>query len=304
MRGDGRDVSGGSGAALAVIAGAALLGLSPLAVRLSELGPQATSFWRFALSLPILLLWALRTGPKPSRRQVWLLILAGAFFGLDVALWSAALGHTSVANATLLTNMTPVFAAGFGWLVFRERLSAAVLTGGGVALAGAVVLALARAHSDTGPAQSGAEGWLGDGLGLASAVWYAGYLLIVRGLRGSVGLGAVMFWAGVGGLALTLCTTLIMGETLMPQTLRGWAILIALALVVQIGGQGLIAYGVGRLQIAFSTVLLWVQPLAAAALSWVFFDERLGAMAFVGAALILGGVWLVQRARGAAEKIA
>ncbi|MEJ0060721.1 MAG: DMT family transporter [Terricaulis sp.] len=286
------------------MAGAALLGLSPLGVRLSELGPQATTFWRFALSLPILLLWSQWDGPKPSRRQVWLLILAGVLFGLDVCLWSAALGHTSVANATLLSNMTPVFAAAFGWLVFKERLGAAVLTGGAVALAGAVLLALARAQSDTGPASSDAEGWLGDGLGLVSAVWYAGYLLMVRSIGRSVSLGAVMFWATLGAMGLALCTTFIMGERLVPQTSRGWAILVGLALVVQIGGQGLIAYGVGRLQIAFSTVLLWVQPLAAAALSWMFFDERLGAMAFVGAALILGGVWLVQRARGLAEKVA
>jgi drug/metabolite transporter (DMT)-like permease len=289
---------------LAVMTGAALLGLSPIWVRLSELGPQATTFWRFALALPILLLWSLQPGPKPSAPQIRLLILAGVLFGLDISLWSAALGHTSVANATLLSNMTPVFAATFGWLVWKERLGAAVLFGGAVALAGAVTLALARVHADTGPAASDAEGWLGDGLGLVSAVWYAGYLLMVRGIGRSVSLGAVMFWSCLGALGLALCTTLIMGEALLPHSLRGWSILIGLALVVQIAGQGLIAYGVGRLPIAFSTVLLWIQPLAAAALSWMFFDERLGALAFVGAALILGGVWLVQRARGAAEKAA
>ena len=114
-----RDGGGGSAAALAVMAGAGLLGLSPLAVRFSELGPQATAFWRFAFALPILLL-LMRGGrpkpdPSPSGRQVSLLLLAGVFFGLDIALWSAALDFTTVANATLLSNMTPVFAAAFAW---------------------------------------------------------------------------------------------------------------------------------------------------------------------------------------------
>ena len=62
-------------------------------------------------------------------------------------------------------------------------------------------------------------------------------------------------------------------------------------------GQGLIAYGVGRLPIVISTVLLWMQPLVAAALSWIMFGEALGALGFVGAALILTGLFVVQRAR-------
>jgi drug/metabolite transporter (DMT)-like permease len=67
--------------------------------------------------------------------------------------------------------------------------------------------------------------------------------------------------------------------------------------LVQAGGQGLIAYGVARLPIVVSTVLLWAQPLAAAALSWVMFNERLGATALVGAMLVLAGLFVVQRAR-------
>ena len=59
----------------------------------------------------------------------------------------------------------------------------------------------------------------------------------------------------------------------------------------------LIAYGVARLPIAVSTVLLWTQPLVAAALSWALFGEALGPLAFVGAALVLAGIYVVQRAR-------
>jgi drug/metabolite transporter (DMT)-like permease len=297
----GRD--GAARAALAVLAGAAFLGFSPIAVRLSEVGPQATCFWRFVLALPILGVLAAGGAPKPTQSQAWAVLAAGVLFGLNVALSSAALSFTTVANATLLANMTPVFAAVFGWLLFRERLGAAVLAGGAVALVGAVTLALARAQAGQGPAHAEA-GWIGDGLGLCSALWYAGYLMIVRRLGGRVSVGAIMFWAAIGSSVLALIAVVVMGETLFPQTLRGWAILLGLAWVVQVCGQGLIAYGVGRLPIAASTPLLWMQPLAAAALSWLMFDERLGPFAFVGAALILGGVWFVQRASSRAAAAA
>jgi drug/metabolite transporter (DMT)-like permease len=78
---------------------------------------------------------------------------------------------------------------------------------------------------------------------------------------------------------------------------RGWVLLVALGVIVQVGGQGLIAYGVGRLPIVASTVLLWMQPLVAAVLAWVLFGEALGSLAFAGAALILAGIFTVQRNR-------
>ncbi len=284
-------------AALAALTGGALIGLSPIAIRISEVGPHATNMWRFLFALPILGLWAAVARPIPTTRQTGWLLFAGVLFGIEVSLWAAALGLTTVTNATLLANLTPVFAAAFGWLLFRERLSAGVLLGGATALTGAALLALARAQTGSGPAVHPETGWLGDALGLSAAVGYAGYLLIVRSLGKSVSVGAVMFWATLSAAAFCFATSLAFGETLLPRTMNGWAILVGLGLVVQVAGQGLIAYGVGRLPIVASTVLLWMQPLVAAALSWWLFGEALGPLAFAGAGLVLAGIYIVQRAR-------
>ncbi len=280
-------------AVVAAITGAALIGLAPIGIRLSELGPQATNLWRFAFALPILALWGIGRA-TPSRGDLSWLGLAGVLFGLELALWAAALGLTTIANATLLANMTPVFAAGIAWVLFKERLRPVVLAGGAVALAGAVTLTLARAGASQGP---GAQGWLGDALGLSAAFGYAGYLLIVRALGARLGAGVIMFWATLSAMVFALAVTVTLEDRLLPTTARGWAILVGLGVVVQAGGQGLIAYGVSRLPIAVSTVLLWMQPLTAAALSWAIFGEALGPFALVGAALVLGGIFVVQRAR-------
>lgn len=281
-----------AGAAIAVLVGASLIGLAPIGVRLSELGPVATNFWRFLFALPILALWAAKEGPV-ARPDRGLLLLAGLFFALELNLWAVALTKTTVANATLIANMTPIFAALFGWLFLKERIARAVLLGGAVALTGALMLAHGRAP---GPA-SIAEADIGDAMATAAAVFYAAYLLMVRAIGKRVGVGGVMFWAGLSGVVGTLIAALALGETLAPQTWQGWLILIGLGVVVQVGGQGLIAYGVGRLPILASTVMLWMQPLAAAALSWMLFGEALGPVALLGAALILAGLFLVQRMR-------
>ncbi|MEQ1617274.1 MAG: DMT family transporter [Terricaulis sp.] len=280
-------------AVLAALTGAALIGLAPIGIRLSELGPQATNFWRFAFALPILALWGLGR-PAPSKRDLAWLMLAGVLFGLELSLWAAALGLTTIANATLLANMTPVFAALFAWVLFKEQLKPLALAGGAVALVGAVTLTLARVRAGQGHVE---QGWLGDALGFSAAFGYAGYLLIVRALGARVGVGAIMLWASLAAMVFTFCLSAAIEDALLPRTWRGWAIVVGLGLIVQAGGQGLIAYGVARLPIIVSTVLLWMQPLAAAGLSWALFGEALGPMALAGAALVLGGIYFVQRTR-------
>jgi drug/metabolite transporter (DMT)-like permease len=82
-----------------------------------------------------------------------------------------------------------------------------------------------------------------------------------------------------------------------PVTLAGWGVLAALALVTQVGGQTLIAYGLGHLPAHVSALGLMFQPVVAAAAAWVLFGERLSGLQFTGAAIILVGVWLAKRQR-------
>ncbi|MBI3437137.1 MAG: DMT family transporter, partial [Proteobacteria bacterium] len=245
------EAKGRARAGLAALIGASFLGLSPIAIRISEVGAQPTNFWRFVFALPILGLWALLSRPKPTLGQVGWLLLAGVLFGIEVSLWGAAVTLTTVTNATLLANLTPIFAALFGWLLLRERLSAPIVAGIGAALTGAVILALARAQGSGAAHEQGA---FGDALGFSAAVGYAGYLLIVRALGNKVGVGAVMFWATLSAAAVSLVASLALHEPLMARSMSGWSMLVALGVIVQVGGQGFIAFGVGRLPIAMSTV--------------------------------------------------
>lgn len=280
-------------AILAVAGGAFLIGLAPIGMRLSELGPQATGFWRFVFALPLLfVLW----GAKPDApvKRLPILLIAGFCFGLDIAFWHAALGMTTVANATLATNMTPIVAAVAGWFLFKERVTRGWIIGAAIAFSGAAALSYARSLSQDA-ALAGERGLVGDLFGLVSCLWYASYLIIVRMERPHMSTRVVMLVTTIGAAFLSLGAALVMGESLTPHTLRGWAVLVGLGIVVHVAGQGLIAYGVGRLPIALSTVLLWVQPIAAAAFSWMLFNEALTPLAFAGAGLVLAGVWVVQR---------
>jgi DME family drug/metabolite transporter len=60
-------------------------------------------------------------------------------------------------------------------------------------------------------------------------------------------------------------------------------------------GYILFMHGMRTTPATVASVLTLVEPLTAAVLAWLLFDERLGPLALVGAALLLGAVVLLTR---------
>ena len=79
-------------------------------------------------------------------------------------------------------------------------------------------------------------------------------------------------------------------ENLLPETAMGWAVVVALAVISQIGGQGMIAYGLAHLSASVSAVLLMWQPVVAALLAWWILQEPLTPLRAVGGAVIIVGI--------------
>ena len=276
---------------IALIAGGCALGLSPLFVRISEVGPTATAFWRVALAVPITLLLVRGAGERllpTSPREFLLLAAAGLAFAGDLITWHISIHYTSIANSTLFANTAPVWVALVGWLVLGQRFSRVFLAGMALAFAGAAVLV--GVSVDLGP-----RALIGDGLALITGVCYAGYFLAVKALRRTLGAAAVMLWSSATTAVFVLPAALATEPVLLPTSLSGWAIVIGLAAISHTGGQGLIAWALAMLPAAFSSVTLLIQPLIAAVLAWVLLGEALSAVQIAGGALLLTGIWVARR---------
>jgi drug/metabolite transporter (DMT)-like permease len=217
------------------------------------------------------------------------MLWGGAFFAADLAFWHYAIHYTSVANSTVLSNLTPVLVTAVGWLVFRERPRALFLLGMAVAIAGALAMGLAR-HGGVGPGNRPA---LGDALSALTAVWYGAYFLAVRRARATASAAAVMLWTAVVGAPLLLLGALAMRERLVPASALGWAACAGLGLV-HVSGQGAIAWALGRLPVSRAAVAVLVQPVVAAVLGWGAFGEALTGLQALGGAVALAGVALAQ----------
>jgi len=259
-------------------------------VRWIDVGYTAAAFWRAALALPLLwLLWfPRRERAVPVSRLRWLW-LAGVFFAADLAVWHQSIRFTSVANATLLTNLAPIFVTAVAVWLFHERIQGRFVWGLVLALTGSCLLV---AGSFTVSLQT----VLGDVLGMVTALFYAGYQLTVSRQRRQASALQVMWWSTLACATVLLPVVLLTGESLWPASARGWAVLIGLALVSQVAGQGLIAWAMAHLPASFSSVSLLVQPVAAAIFAWVLLAEPFGALQALGGAVVLAGIVICRQA--------
>lgn len=271
-----------------LVFGAVVIGLAPILVRLTEAGPAAGGFWRLLLAAPVLAIMTRRASPGPATAVPKLALLAGVFFALDLGFWHYGIAYTSVAKATILTNLTPVVVTAFAWFFLKRPPRRLFLLAVGLAVAGAWIMAAAKGGG-------GRDSTLGDILSLATAFWYALYFLTVGEARRSEGAGRVMFWSTLTGAPLLLIAALAFREDILPASAAGWAACAGLA-AVHVIGQGAIAWALGRLPTALTSVVVLIQPIVATLLGWILFQEALSAGQAAGAAITLAGVVLAQRA--------
>jgi len=277
---------------IALFAGATFIALSPIWVRIADVGPTASAFWRVFLAVP--LLWILFFSLQANERKVvplqWRSMLAaGVAFAGDLAFWHWSIQFTSVANSTLLANLASIFVTLAAWVLWKERPSAMFLAGLAAALAG--VGLLVRASLEFSP-----TALLGDGLGVVTAMFYAWYLLSVKGLRDR-GAATLQLMAVTTTLtaAVLFPVALASGEALLPGTATGWLKLLGLAWISHAAGQGLIAYALAHLPAGFSSVGLLFQPVMAALFAWVLLGEPLAALQVAGGLVVLAGIALARR---------
>jgi drug/metabolite transporter (DMT)-like permease len=111
-----------------------------------------------------------------------------------------------------------------------------------------------------------------------------------------------MAWSGLVTTLVLLPLALVSGEQLLPATGTGWLKLIGLALISQAAGQSLIAYAMAHLPATYSSVVLLLQPVTAAALAWVLLGEALGAIEIAGGVAVLIGILIVHVAEVPRER--
>jgi drug/metabolite transporter (DMT)-like permease len=256
-------------------------------VRLADVGPVATGFWRLALALPFLafVAWRQQRGqPGPGWGLVALVVLGGLFFAADLAAWHEGIIRTKLANATLFGNFASFLFALYGFVLLRTlprpgQLIALLLAAAGTLLLLGGSYELSRTYVT------------GDLLALLAGLFYTFYLIAVDRARRTMKPWPVLAIATAGGTLPLLLFALALGEQVMPHD---WTMVILLSVSSQLVGQGLLVYAMGHVAPVVTGLVFLTQPIASALIGWLAFDERLSAGDGIGALLICVALVLIR----------
>ena len=281
----------------ALLAGGAAIAFSPIFVRLADVGPMQSAFGRGGRAVRFRGAWAAgapgRARPADGRGSAPPMALApvlaaGVFFAGDLGFWHLAIVYTTVANATLLANFAPIFVTLGGWLVLGQRVTRLFLVALAISLGGAALLV---------GASFGAAGTrlAGDAIGPLTEMFKGANKLPIWRSRGTGGTAAVMALSSAVSALLLFPVALGWEGDLLPQSPRGWLIVLALAVIPEVAGLSLIAYAMAHLPASLSSLSLLIQPVLAAVYAMAILGEGMGAMQVAGGAIVLAGIYLARR---------
>ena len=274
-------------------------GASFIATKLAiqDISPVTLVWLRFGIG--VLVLGAAAAMRKqlalPRRSELGYFALLG-FLGITFHQWLQSTGlQTAQASTTAwIVATTPVFMVLLGWIFLKEKLSRLQILG--ITLAAVGVL-LVVSKGDFSSLSSGKFGTTGDFLILISAPnWAVFSILSRRGLQQYPATRMMLYVMSFGWLFSTVLFLTGPGLGEIANLSRdGWIAVLFLGVIVS-GGAYITWYD--ALQVISASQIgafLYIEPLVAVVVAAIILGEPLLWASLLGGAIILFGVWLVNR---------
>ncbi len=274
-------------------------------IALQEVSPATIVWVRFAMGVVILgAAVGMRKQFAIPARSEWAYFALLGFLGVTFHQWLQANGLiTAQATTTAwIVASTPVFIALLGWLFLKERIG--WVRAAGIALAAFGVL-LVVSKGNLSALATGREGTVGDFLILISAVNWAVYTILSRRELARHPAARMIFYVMFLGWLFASIWVFGFGPGVseIPQlTPRGWSALLFLGIF----GSGLayIAYtdALQALPASQLGAFLNIEPLVTTLLASFMINERITPVTLLGGAVIIFGVWLVNKPQRNADE--
>jgi drug/metabolite transporter (DMT)-like permease len=279
---------------LRLFAGATLISFSPVWVKLANVSPTTSGFYRLAIGgFALAVILAVSGRSLQLSKRAWQLLLAATiFFALDVWFFHRSINYVGPGLATLLSNFQVFFMMLGGVLLLGQRPHLLQLI--------AVPLALFGLGLIVGFDWSGLPNdyrW-GVIFGLLTALAYAGYMLMMRAARrDSVDPLPVREVAviSLGSAVILGIAAFAEGESLMIPSMIDAVWLFNYGFFSQCLGLLLIASSLRVVTTTQAGIALLLQPTLSFTWDVLFFGRAMTSIEFVGAALTLFAIYLGSR---------
>ncbi|WP_339701033.1 DMT family transporter [uncultured Marixanthomonas sp.] len=272
-------------ARIALVVGIICISIFPVLVKLSLTPGVISAFYRMAIASALLLPYALITKQLkiPSTKVLLLGIVCGVVFGLDVAVWNIAIQESTATQASLLTNLSPVWVGIGAFFFLKNKPKKNFWIGTVVAVLGMVTLVgfhfFINLNFD-----------LAFIFGILSGMLYAVYMLVSKFILHKFN---VVSFMSISLLASAIALGIIsyaIGEPFSGFSNMGWFVLLIQGVICQLAAWLLISFATKRMRATLVSVSLLGQGILASILAWLFVDETINLQMVIGGLILLLGI--------------
>lgn len=273
-----------------VLAGAFLISFSPIFVKLANVSPTNSAFYRVffgTLFLGLAACW-LKTSGRLQRQSYFLIGFCGFIFSLDLFVWHQSILYIGPGLATLLGNFQVFLLALFGVLFLKEKVGFRFIISLPMAISGLFLLL--------------APGWstfssnykIGIFLGFLTALCYAVYLLSLRKLQSTNDSFDILPLTLVSAASSVWLGLLIIfsSESFHIPDVQSLFSLLGLGFCSQTVGWLLIATAMPKIKASFTGLVLLLQPSLSFIWDVLFFDRQTSGLNWLGVVITLTAIYM------------
>ena len=270
---------------LALIAGILCISIFPILVKLRLTPGLISAFYRMAFAVTLLLPYVIITGnfKLPKLKFLLLAALCGIIFSSDVAVWNIAIQESSATQASLLTNLSPVWVGIGSFFFLKVRPATNFWIGTVVSLFGMITLVGFEFFVDL----NFDKAFL---FAVLSGILYSIYLLISKNVLSetdvlsfmTISLTSSSIYLGI------LCYS--QNEPFIGFTNAGWFVLVLQAVICQLCAWLSISYATQHMRATRVSLSLLSQAVITSILAWLFLEEKITLQMVFGGIVLLFGI--------------
>lgn len=272
-------------ARIALFIGILCISIFPVIVRMNLTSGLISAFYRMAIATAILFPVALYKGKLglKNRKLIFPIAICGILFASDIAVWNISIQQSSATQATLLTNLSPIWVGVFSFLFLNYRPRKSFWLGTFIALIGMMVFVgidtILELKLDTA-----------FFLGVLSGLLYALYILVSKIVLEKLEVVTFITYSMIFSTVFLFIINVAFGEAFVGFSNQAWISLLVQGIVCQLIAWLLISYATQNMRATRVSLSLLSQAIFAALLAAVFIGEKITSVQMLGSVIILAGI--------------
>ncbi|WP_312819908.1 DMT family transporter [Kaistella carnis] len=270
---------------IALFIGILCISIFPVIVRMNLTSGLISAFYRMAIATAIILPFALYTKKLKleSIKMLLPIMVCGILFASDIAVWNISIQNSTATQATLLTNLSPIWVGVFSLIFLNFRPRRSFWLGTVIALIGMAVFVgvdtILNLQLD-----------FAFFLGILSGVLYALYILVSKTVLEKLEVITFITYSMIFSTLFLFIINVVFGEQFFGFSNVAWVSLLIQGIVCQLIAWLLISYSTQNMRATRVSLSLLSQAIFATILAAIFLNEKISVIQMVGSVIILAGI--------------